>query len=120
MRRAWMLCGIFVLLVWAGVAVGQVGPASVYHVSNWLCTSSQRVLVGGSNTRIGLRIINLGAETMWVGGANLSQTNGWPIHAGALMAGQAHAFVLMGPEASAELSCIAAGSVDVRVFQIFR
>ena len=69
--------------------------------------------------RAQVRVLNLGNATIWIGAQDgtLTPTNGWPIHAGAIFGGQAHALTLTNTAAG--LNCVTdtTNSVEVGVLE---
>lgn len=120
----WLTGAVAALAILAILPVGsfaQLGsPAQSYHAATVTCSTIEALLVGGNNLRIGLRLLNLGPENLYVGGRDIAPARSYPVHSalGGALAG--HAFVLSGSEASGDLYCVADGTVRVKVFQILR
>lgn len=98
-------------------AVWAAGPVRLYLSRVIRCTSTSggASLFSSGVRRAQVRIMNLGNATIWVGQADgtLTTANGWPIHAGLLMAGQAHALALTNT--SAGMNCVTADTNTVQV-----
>lgn len=114
MRR--VVAGVLTLLL-AASAAWAAGPVRLYQAKVARCTNAAggAALFSAGPRRAQVRVVNLGNATAWVGGQDgtLTTTNGWPLHAASIMAGQAHALVLTNTAAG--LNCVVADTNSVEI-----
>ena len=120
MRR--LLAGmVTALALWAVGPTWAAGPVRLYQAKVARCTNAAggSALFSSGVRRAQVRVQNLGNATGWVGqqDGSLTPTNGWPIHAASIFAGQAHALVLTNT--SAGLNCVtdSTNSVEMGVLE---
>lgn len=119
MRRT-AAAGLAALLLAAGIAEGAT---RLYQAKVVRCTNAAggAALFSAGPRRAQVRILNLGNATVWVGGQDgtLTTTNGWPIHAGVIYGGQAHALALTNTAAG--MNCVTGdtNSIEMGVLEEF-
>lgn len=112
----WWLAAFAAVLL-AGSA-WAAGPVRLYVARDVRCTDAERSLFSSGVRRAQVRVMNIGTATVFVGQADgtLTTGNGYPIHAGAVLAGTAHALILTNT--SAGMNCVTgADTVNVRVLE---
>ena len=116
MRR--LLAWACALLLLGTTAAWAAGPVRLYLARDVRCIDTQRSLFSAGPRRALVRVMNIGTATVFVGQVDgtLTTANGYPIHAGSLLAGTVHALVLLNT--SAGMNCVTgADTVNVRVLE---
>ena len=122
MRRL-LAAGLLAAGLWAAFPAWGAGPVRLYQAKVARCTNAAggAALFSAGPRRSQVRILNLGNATVWVGqqDGSLTTTTGWPIHAGVIFGGQAHALTLASTQAG--LNCVVAdtNSIEVGVLEEF-
>lgn len=119
MRRILAVAALAALLT--APTVWAAGPTRLYLARVIRCTNAAggASLFSSGVRRAQVRIMNLGNATIWVGQVDgtLTTANGWPIHAGLLMAGQAHALALTNTSAGMNCVTVDANTIEVGVLE---